>query len=93
MLFDKIAFKSLILSTLCSFMFPLFIFVATNKLMVFIMWFLGHWYWQSRINSKSAVAKLIGKNKRSLGFGLFEGVFGLCWFLEVWFWDYSVSSH
>lgn len=82
MLFDKIAFKSLILSTLCSFMFPLFIFVATNKLMVFI----GVAFWGIGIGSqesilKSAVAKLIGKNKRSLGFGLFEGVFGLCWFL------------
>ena len=30
---------------------------------------------------KSAVAKLTSKDKRSLGFGLFEGVFGLSWFL------------
>ena len=33
---------------------------------------------------KSAVASIIPKNMRSTGFGVFETVFGVAWFLGSW---------
>ena len=81
-LFDKFGIKVLILSTLVSFLFPLFIFIFPNSYTIYIgvaLWGVGMGAQESIL--KSAVAKLTSKDKRSLGFGLFEGVFGLSWFL------------
>ena len=81
-LFDKFGIKVLILSTLVSFLFPFFIFIFPNAYTIYIgvsLWGVGMGAQESIL--KSAVAKLTSKDKRSLGFGLFEGVFGLSWFL------------
>ena len=81
-LFDKFGIKVLILSTLVSFLFALFIFIFPNSYTIYIgvaLWGVGMGAQESIL--KSAVAKLTSKDKRSLGFGLFEGVFGLRWFV------------
>ena len=82
-LFDKWGIKTLIISTLISFASPLFIFTDfTNKALIYIgviLWGCGMGAQESIL--KSAVAKLVSKNNRSLGFGVFEGIFGLSWFI------------
>ena len=81
-LFDKFGIKVLVLSTLLSFSFPLFIFNYSSKPMIYIgvvMWGCGMGAQESIL--KAAVAKLVPKETRSLGFALFEGIFGLCWFI------------
>lgn len=81
-LFDKYGIKILAVSTLVSLPFAFFIFNFETKTMVLIgviMWGIGMGAQESIL--KSAVAKLVGKNNRSLGFGIFEGLFGLCWFI------------
>jgi MFS family permease len=85
-LFDKYGIKVLILSTIFSFAFPLFIFKLSSELMIIIgicMWGIGMGAQESIL--KAAVAKLIEKENRALGFGIFEFVFGLCWFIGSYF--------
>ena len=81
-LFDKIGFKTLVLSTLLSMTFPLFIFNFNNSVLIIIgicLWGVGMGAQESIL--KSSVAKLSTKETRSKCFGLFEGVFGLSWFI------------
>ncbi len=81
-LFDKIGIKILILSTILSLPFAFFIFTSSSKAMIIIgiaMWGVGMGAQESIL--KSAVAKLIDKDHRALGFGIFEGLFGLSWFI------------
>ena len=81
-LFDKIGFKTLVLSTLLSMTFPLFIFNFNNSALIIIgicLWGVGMGAQESIL--KSSVAKLSTKETRSKCFGLFEGIFGLSWFI------------
>lgn len=81
-LFDKIGFKTLVLSTLLSMTFPLFIFNFNNSVLIIIgicLWGVGMGAQESIL--KSSVAKLSTKETRSKCFGLFEGIFGLSWFI------------
>lgn len=81
-LFDKIGFKTLVLSTLLSMTFPLFIFNFNSSALIIIgicLWGVGMGAQESIL--KSSVAKLSTKETRSKCFGLFEGVFGLSWFI------------
>lgn len=81
-LFDKIGFKTLVLSTLLSMAFPLFIFNFNNSVLIIIgicLWGVGMGAQESIL--KSSVAKLSTKETRSKCFGLFEGIFGLSWFI------------
>lgn len=81
-LFDKIGFKTLVLSTLLSMTFPLFIFNFNSSALIIIgicLWGVGMGAQESIL--KSSVAKLSTKETRSKCFGLFEGIFGLSWFI------------
>lgn len=81
-LFDKYGIKVLAISTSVSLPFAFFIFNNQQIVMVLIgvvMWGIGMGAQESIL--KSAVAKLVNKENRSLGFGIFEGLFGLCWFI------------
>lgn len=81
-LFDKIGFKTLVLSTLLSMTFPLFIFNFNSSALIIIgicLWGVGMGAQESIL--KSSVAKLSTKENRSKCFGLFEGIFGLSWFI------------
>ena len=81
-LFDKLGIKTLAISTILSMLSPLFIFNFSQKIFIYIgviLWGVGMGSQESIL--KSAVAKLIKKENRALGFGIFEGLFGLSWLL------------
>lgn len=81
-LFDKIGFKTLIISTIFSMFFPLLIFNFNNSALIITgicLWGIGMGAQESIL--KSSVAKLSNKDNRSKCFGLFEGIFGLNWFI------------
>lgn len=84
-LFDKIGISSLILSTILSASFSCFIFLTQNPLLIgigIILWGIGMGAQESIM--KAAVSKIIPKNMRSTGFGIFETGFGIAWFLGSW---------
>lgn len=92
-LFDKFGIKVLVFSTITSMLFPLFIFYFDSKLAIFlgiIMWGIGMGSQESIL--KSAVAKLINKQNRSIGFGIFEGLFGIFWFVGSFLLGYVYES-
>jgi len=77
-LFDRIGIRSLILSTLCSAFFSLFVFLANNPILIIIgivLWGIGMGAQESIM--KAAVSRIIPKNMRSTGFGI-------AWFLGSW---------
>lgn len=83
-LFDKFGIKVLAVSTLLSLASPLFIFLPFDNKQVFIyigviLWGIGMGSQESIL--KSAVYALVEKENRSFGFGIFEGIFGLSWFI------------
>lgn len=84
-LFDKIGLKSLIISTLLSSVFALFVFLTGNPFLIgsgIILWGVGMGAQESVM--KAAVSKIIPKSMRSTGFGIFETGFGIAWFLGSW---------
>ena len=88
-LFDKFGIKVLILSTLVSFLFPLFIFIFPNSYTIYIgvaLWGVGMGAQESIM--KAAVAGIVPKSMRSTGFGIFETGFGIAWFLGSWITGY-----
>lgn len=81
-LFDKIGVKTLIISTLVSLTFSIFIFSSSNFTLIFIgiiLWGIGMGAQESIL--KAAVAKLVKKNQRAAGYGLFYFCFGFFWFV------------
>lgn len=84
-LFDKIGLKALILSTLCSLSFSVFVFLSDNALFIaigIVLWGIGMGAQESIM--KAAVSGIIPKSMRSTGFGIFETGFGIAWFLGSW---------
>lgn len=84
-LYDKIGLKSLVIATIISSFFPFFAFVSNKPWMVImgiVLWGIGMGAEESIM--KSAVASIVPKNMRSTGFGVFETVFGIAWFLGSW---------
>ncbi|MGN1189712.1 MAG: MFS transporter [Candidatus Ornithospirochaeta sp.] len=84
-LYDKIGLKSLVIATVFSSLFPFFAFLSKKGWMVIIgiiLWGIGMGAEESIM--KSAVASIVPKNMRSTGFGVFETVFGIAWFLGSW---------
>jgi len=55
-----------------------------------ILWGIGMGAQESIL--KAAVAKLMPKAHRSMGFGLFELVFGVAWFMGSWFLGYLYDT-
>lgn len=81
-LFDKYGLKSLMLSTLLSAPFALFVFTAqslTGLWIGIVLWGIGMGAQESTL--KSAVSSIVPKSSRSTGFGIFETGFGVAWFL------------
>ena len=88
-LFDKIGLKSLIISTLFSSLFACFIFTSKCAVMIcigIVLWGIGMGAQESIM--KAAISKIIPRNMRSTGFGIFETGFGIAWFLGSWFLGY-----
>ncbi|KAF0222484.1 MAG: Arabinose efflux permease [Erysipelotrichaceae bacterium] len=87
--YDKYGLRVLMLSTLISATFSLFIFyVGSLEAMVIgiIMWGIGMGAQETIL--KAAVATLVPKKSRSIGFGVFELTFGFSWFLGSWLLGY-----
>lgn len=81
-LFDKIGLKTLIISTIISSFFAPLIFITGNMTFIIlgiILWGVGMGAQESIL--KAAVATIVPKNNRALGYGIFEFSFGLCWFI------------
>lgn len=94
-LYDKIAFKALMLSGLFSAFFAVFIFSVTSFWGIALgvtLWGVGMGAQESIL--KAAVVTLTPKENRSTSFGIFESCFGLSWFLGSWFmgWLYDLNT-
>ena len=84
-LFDKIGLKALMVSTLISSSFAVFIFLTENPILIIVgivIWGIGMGAQESIM--KAAVSKIIPRSMRSTGFGIFETGFGIFWFLGSW---------
>jgi MFS family permease len=81
-LFDKIGIRSLIISTMIAALTTPFIFLLDTRLALItgiILWGIGMGAQESIL--KAVVAKMVPKEKRATGYGIFSSVFGLSWFL------------
>ena len=84
-LYDRFGMFSLVLATLCSCLFSVFIFEFDSLPMLFVgivMWGIGMGAQESIL--KAAVTKMVPKNSRATGYGIFEFSFGIFWFLGSW---------
>ena len=89
--------RALILSTAFSAPFALLIFGGASNLSLLIgiaMWGVGMGAQESIL--KAAVAGIIPKASRATGYGIFECVFGVFWFLGSWLlgalYDVSITA-
>lgn len=84
-MFDKYGFKALVVSTLISACFAVFIFGFHSMVALafgVMLWGVGMGAQESIL--KAAVAGMVPKNNRAMGYGVFECSFGLFWFLGSW---------
>ncbi|MEA4920422.1 MAG: MFS transporter [Clostridiaceae bacterium] len=84
-LFDKRGIKVLMLSTLISAPFAIFIFSASARWTLYLgvaLWGIGMGAQESIL--KAAVTSIVPKQSRSSGFGIFQAAFGTFWFLGSW---------
>lgn len=94
-LFDRLGFLTLLFSCLAAAFFSPLIF-CTDSVSLFlsgiILWGVGMGAQESVL--KAAVSSLTTKANRSASFGLFESVFGGCWFAGSWLmgWLYDVNQ-
>ena len=94
-MYDKYGMRVLMLSNLLAAGFVALIFMThsvTGIVLGVILWGIGMGAQESIL--KSAVATLVPKQNRSMGFGLFETLFGVFWFIGSWvlgiLYDYSI---
>lgn len=84
-LYDTKGMKALIISTLISAPFSIFIFFAKSKWSLFLgiaLWGVGMGGQESIL--KAAVSTMVPKASRASGYGIFECAFGIAWFLGSW---------
>ena len=84
-LFDKKGIKVLIVSSLLSAFFSVFVFLFRSLPFAIVgiaLWGVGMGAQESIL--KSVVATIVPKQSRSTGFGIFETSFGILWFLGSW---------
>ena len=84
-LFDKRGIQVLMLSTLLAAPFSILIFSITTRWALFLgvaLWGVGMGAQESIL--KAAVTRIVPKQNRSSGFGIFQTSFGVCWFLGSW---------
>lgn len=83
--YDRRGMNVLILSTVISAPFALFIFTArTLPVLLFgiLLWGIGMGAQESIL--KAAVSTIVPKHNRATGYGMFEFAFGIFWFLGSW---------
>lgn len=95
-MFDKHGTASLIISTALSVPFAILIFGLSTRWSVVVgilLWGIGMGAQESIL--KAAVATMVPKQSRATGYGLFECLFGVSWFLGSWLlgvlYDYSLT--
>ena len=84
-LYDKIGVKALMISTLLSSVFAIFVFSAHSVPMLLIgiaLWGIGMGAQESIL--KAVVTSIVPKDSRATGYGIFECSFGVFWFLGSW---------
>lgn len=84
-LFDRMGMRALMISTALSACYAVFAFAFTSQWSLLIgvaLWGIGMGAQESIL--KSAVGSLVPKQSRSTGFGIFETLFGVFWFLGSW---------
>ncbi|NLI52983.1 MAG: MFS transporter [Clostridiales bacterium] len=97
LLYDKKGVRALVISTALSAPFALLIFGMHSNLALLIgiaMWGIGMGAQESIL--KAAVASIVPKDSRATGYGIFEFVFGIFWFLGSWLlgalYDWSIPA-
>ena len=81
-LYDKYGTVSLVWSTLLSMPFVFFIFMAPSSCWLYagvLLWGIGMGAQESTL--KAAVAAIVPKHERAVGYGIFETGFGVSWFI------------
>ena len=84
-LYDKIGVKALMISTLLSSVFAVFVFAFHSIPMLLlgvVLWGIGMGAQESIL--KAVVTSMVPKNCRATGYGIFECSFGIFWFLGSW---------
>jgi predicted MFS family arabinose efflux permease len=84
-MFDRSGVRSLVVSTLLSATFSLFIFGISTRWAIFLgiaLWGIGMGAQESIL--KAAVTVIVPKQSRATGYGFFECFFGVAWFLGSW---------
>lgn len=84
-LYDKYGFRVLAFSTAFSSLFALFVFGFQSRgaiLAGVLLWGIGMGAQESIL--KAAVSGMVPKQSRAAGYGIFECVFGIFWFLGSW---------
>lgn len=84
-MFDKKGVKALVISTIISAPFSLFIFGFNSVnavLFGIVLWGVGMGAQESIL--KAAVTSVVPKQSRATGYGIFECFFGIFWFLGSW---------
>lgn len=96
-MYDRNGVKALVVSTIISAPFSLFIFGFNNIYVVLlgiILWGVGMGAQESIL--KAAVTSVVPKSSRATGYGIFEMSFGVFWFLGSWLlgvlYDINITS-
>ena len=96
-MYDKKGVKALVLSTIISAPFAIFVFAFNSIPMVMLgigLWGIGMGAQESVL--KAAVTSIVPKTSRATGYGIFECSFGIFWFLGSWLlgvlYDISIPS-
>lgn len=96
-MYDKNGVKALVVSTIISAPFSLFVFGFNNIYAVLLgiaLWGMGMGAQESIL--KAAVTSVVPKSSRATGYGIFEMSFGVFWFLGSWLlgvlYDINITS-
>ena len=96
-MFDRHGTRALVLSTLLSAPFAIFIFAVHSVPMLCLgiaMWGIGMGAQESIL--KAAITTMVPKESRATGYGIFACSFGVCWFLGSWLlgvlYDFSIAT-
>ena len=96
-MYDRCGMKALMISTLVSSVFALFVFGGNALWMTILgvaLWGVGMGAQESIL--KAVVAGMVPKTNRAAGYGIFECAFGVFWFLGSWLtgilYDWSISA-
>jgi predicted MFS family arabinose efflux permease len=84
-LYDRKGIVALMIAVAISAWFSPLVFLFDQPLMILlgmVVWGIGMGAVESVL--KSVVTTLVSKNRRATGFGIFNTMFGVCWFLGSW---------